>query len=415
MINNPKITCLSIIFFFVFSAAKADTRYVCPGGCHYKTVAAALDAALPHDTVIIKQGVYTAERLKITQPLVIIGENWPEMDGHKKSHIFIIAADNVVIRGLKFCNTGSSGLEDMAGVRVEKASSIVLQNNIFDNCFFGIFLANCRRVTISDNTFFGGKKEISENGNGIHCWQADSIQVKNNYITGHRDGVYFEFVTHSEITENTSKGNSRYGLHFMFSDDDVYTRNIFTSNGAGVAVMYSKKIWMRENIFSDNWGGSSYGLLLKDINDCSIYNNLFKNNTAGAYIEGSNRVSVKNNIFKNNGWAVRLLANCVADTFAGNTFTGNTFDFSTNGTMSNNGLYNNYWDKYQGYDIDRNGIGDVPYRPVSAYSVVVENVPEAMIFMRSLVADMMDKTERVLPSLIPENIIDEHPLMKQPL
>lgn len=415
MIYNPKKSILTVIFVFIFGMACAKTVYVCPAGCTYNAISAAIDAAMPHDTVVIKKGVYYVRNVKITKPIFITGENGAEIDGGSKHHIFVVETGNTTIQGLKFCNTGSSGMEDMAGIRVEKSASITISHNIFDNCYFGIFLAYGDKAIIKNNTFFGGSKGLTETGNGIHCWKADSVLIRDNYTSGHRDGIYFEFVTNSEIINNRSYKNSRYGLHFMFSDGNSYRGNTFANNGAGVAVMYSKKINMQYNRFADNWGGSAYGLLLKDINDCSIYNNSFTNNTAGAYIEGSNRVSFKNNVFSKNGWAVRLLANCVADTFEGNIFTGNTFDFSSNGTLSNNILAANYWDKYEGYDLDRNGVGDVPYRPVSAYSVVVENVPTAMVFMRSFMVNMMDKTEKVLPSLIPENIIDEQPLMQQPL
>ncbi|MDL5051463.1 nitrous oxide reductase family maturation protein NosD [Oscillatoria amoena NRMC-F 0135] len=374
-----------------------------------------MTASKPHDTVKLKKGVYIIANLKINKPIVIIGEAGAEIEGEEKSQLFIIRADSVMISGLKFCNTGRSGMEDMAGIRLENTKAVSIMGNTFDNCFFGIFLAKSSNTVIRNNVFFGNENIKVEAGNGIHCWKGDSITIESNYVTRHRDGIYFEFVTNSIITSNYSFKNNRYGLHFMFSDDDVYRSNILVSNGAGVAVMYSKRIQMYHNRFMDNWGGSAYGLLLKDINDCIINNNFFINNTAGCYVEGSNRILFRSNRFEKNGWAVRLMANCVSDTFAGNTFAGNTFDFSTNGTLNNNRLYNNYWDKYQGYDLNRDGIGDVPYRPVSAYSVVVENVPMAMVFMRSMMTEMIDKTERVLPSLIPENIIDETPLMKQPL
>lgn len=412
--DNPKKIVSVLIFIFSFHIATATIRYVCTAGCAYATITDAIGSALAHDTVVIKKGVYFVNNVKINKPLFITGESGAEIDGSSKYHIFIIETDNVTIQGLKFCNTGRSGMEDMAGIRVVKSRNTTITHNTFDNCYFGIFLAYGDNAIIKNNFFLGGHKGLIETGNGIHCWKADSILIKSNYASGHRDGIYFEFVTNSEIIDNQSYKNSRYGLHFMFSDGNTYCGNTFSNNGAGVAVMYSKRIHMQQNHFADNWGSSSYGLLLKDINDCRIYNNSFINNTAGAYIEGCNRVVFKSNTFSKNGWAVRLLANCVADTFVGNIFKGNTFDFSSNGTLSNNTLVNNYWDKYDGYDLDRNGVGDVPYRPVSAYSVIVENIPTAMVFMRSFMVNMMDKTEKVLPSLIPENIIDEQPLMKQP-
>lgn len=85
---------------------------------------------------------------------------------------------------------------------------------------------------------------------------------------------------------------------------------------------------------------------------------------------------------------------------------------ATNGTMVLNKLHNNYWDKYEGYDIDRNGVGDVPYHPVSMYSMIVEQTPGTMILMRSFMVSLLDKAEKAIPSLTPENLVDRQPMIK---
>ena len=105
------------------------------------------------------------------------------------------------------------------------------------------------------------------------------------------------FVDNSLIQNNLSEDNLRYGLHFMFSNDDNYFKNEFRNNGAGVAVMFSRRINMSENLFVRNWGKASYGLLLKEIYDAEITNNRFVENTMGIFVEGSTRVNYLNNDF----------------------------------------------------------------------------------------------------------------------
>ena len=77
-----------------------------------------------------------------------------------------------------------------------------------------------------------------------------------------------------------------------------------------------------------------------------------------------------------------------------------------------NHFKNNYWDKYEGYDLNRNGIGDVPYRPVSMYSMIVEQNGAALMLYRSFMVTLLDKAEKVIPSITPENLIDNDPMMK---
>jgi nitrous oxidase accessory protein len=236
--------------------------------------------------------------------------------------------------------------------------------------------------------------------------------VENNDIQGHRDGIYFEFVTHSVIKNNISEQNVRYGLHFMFSNDDTYYNNVFKNNGAGVAVMYSKKVTMVKNHFEENWGPSAYGILLKDISDSRIESNLFYRNTVAIHMEGSSRIDILRNIFRGNGWAVKVQSSCDDNNFHLNDFFSNSFDLATNGTMSLNRFYNNYWDKYEGYDLDRNGIGDVPYHPVSMYSMIIEENPQTLMLFRSFTMQLLDKAEKAIPSLTPEELADYSPLMK---
>ena len=95
-----------------------------------------------------------------------------------------------------------------------------------------------------------------------------------------------------------------------------------------------------------------------------------------------------------------------------NNFINNTFDMGTNGSLVLNTFKNNYWDKYEGYDLNKDKIGDIPYRPVSMYSMIIEQMPPAMMLFRSFITTLLDKTEKLLPSLTPENLKDDYPLMK---
>lgn len=169
---------------------------------------------------------------------------------------------------------------------------------------------------------------------------------------------------------------------------------------------------MHHNIFSDNWGSSSYGILLKDISDSRIENNIFRENTVAIYMEGTSRILTKQNEFSSNGWALKMLANCNDNITEENNFTGNTFDVSTNGSLSLNIFQHNYWDKYEGYDINKDGIGDIPYHPVSMYSMIIEQNPYALMLLRSFTVQLLDKAEKAIPSLTPENLVDKSPLMK---
>ena len=378
----------------------------------YKTIQEGLMAATNGDTVLVDAGHYHEKNIIISTSVFLLGINYPVLNGDHKYEIISIKANGVVVDGFKIIHSGISSIEDFAGIKIYNSRDVVIRNNILEDTFFGIYSQYGTNCTIEKNSITSYAKEEQQSGNGIHCWKSDSMRIIANTITGHRDGIYFEFVTNSIIWRNSSFKNMRYGLHFMFSNNDAYITNIFRNNGAGVAVMFSHHVKMIRNYFEENWGDGAYGLLLKEISDGYIDNNYFLKNTTGIFMEGASRIQMEKNVFESNGWAMKIQASCMDVTVTNNNFKGNTFDVGTNGSLVLNTFNNNYWDKYEGYDLNKDKLGDIPYRPVSMYAMIIEQNPPAMILFRSLMTSLLDKTEKILPSLTPENLKDEHPLMK---
>ncbi len=402
----------SILLYFLVacvSFCEAAVITVSPS----QSLAAAIDKAKSGDTIIVKTGHYKTGNIKIKKTIVLIGENWPVLDGENKYEILTVSAEDVVIKGFSFIDIGVSSMEDYAAVKGNTANRIQVLNNKIDRAFFGVHLSNTANAIIRGNQIAGGHtEEETMLGNGIHLWKCNNALIESNNISGHRDGIYFEFVTHSVVGKNHSEGNIRYGLHFMFSNDDEYLDNHFINNGAGVAVMYTHHVTMKGNYFERNWGGSAYGLLLKDITDSRVEKNFFIKNTVALHMEGTSRIEFEKNHFAENGYAVRLQASCDANNFIHNNFSKNTFDVATNGSLVLNTFDHNYWDRYNGYDLKKDGIGDVPFRPVSLYSMVVERVPSAVLLWRSFMVFLLDQSEKTLPIMTPENLKDSFPLMK---
>jgi nitrous oxidase accessory protein len=372
----------------------------------------AIELAKEKDTILVQPGIYKEGNIVIDKNIILLGQNYPVLDGEKKFEILTVSGVNITIKGFQLQNCGQSAMNDYASIKVIDSKNILIEDNRVVNSFFGIHFGNSSFVTIRHNTVSGSPTSEQNTGNGIHLWKCNHALIDNNYVTGHRDGIYFEFVTESIIQNNLSEKNIRYGLHFMFSNSDDYLNNTFKNNGAGVAVMYSNKVKMEGNKFEMNWGPSSYGILLKDISDSYIHNNTFYKNSVGIHMEGSSRINASKNIFKENGWAIKVQASCDDNNFYLNNFYGNSFDIATNGTMMLNKFYNNYWDKYEGYDRNKDGVGDVPYHPVSMYSMIVEQNPNSLILLRSFMVSLLDKAEKAIPSLTPENLTDDKPMIK---
>lgn len=399
------------LFLLAISDAEARTIVVGPGG-QEQTLREAVRKASRGDTILVRKAVYKEGNIIVSKPLTLLGIDGPVLDGDHKHEILTISSRGVVVRGFQFANAGYSSMNDYAAVKIIDASKVLVDSNVFTNTFFAIHIANTTHSTVRRNKIRGTKKSEHLSGNGIHLWKCDQMLIENNFISGHRDGIYFEFVTASTIKGNVSEQNVRYGLHFMFSHSDTYLGNTFRNNGAGVAVMYSRDVRMERNHFDKNWGASAYGILLKDITDSHIEQNKFIGNTVGIHMEGSSRIIINKNEFRSNGWALKVQASCDDNQFNHNNFFANSFDVATNGTMTLNKFSGNYWDKYEGYDLNRDGRGDVPYHPVSMYAMIVEQNPTTLILMRSFMVSLLDRAEKAIPSLTPESLADASPMIK---
>jgi nitrous oxidase accessory protein len=384
---------------------------VAPGGA-VPTVTQALRLARAGDTIVVTAGLYREPRLEVTVPVTILGQGEAVLDGSGAHEVLTLRADGVTVRGLTIRNVGVSYTEDRAGIRLEGVRRCVIAGNHLIDTFFGIYAARAADCTVSDNLIEAHATRQAAAGNGIHLFTSQGFTLTGNRIRGHRDGIYLEFSRRATLRDNESRGNLRYGLHFMYSDSCEYRRNVFAANGAGVAVMYSRQVTMVDNRFEDNWGSAAFGLLLKEIKDSRVEGNVMARNTVGLFAEGVDRTEIQGNQFLRNGWAIRLMADATDNSFRHNRFEGNTFDVATNSQASSPSAFaENYWDGYVGYDLEGDGFGDTPFRPVRLFSVLVEQNEPLLILLRSFFLDLLEAAERVAPVLTPDKLVDARPMM----
>lgn len=409
--SKPGIKITILILLLIAEIHSAKIIWV-ENNLPVNSIKKAIGLCIDGDTIKIQKGFYNENDIVITKKIVLFGINFPVISGNDKKSIIRIRSNNVVIEGIEFIDAGVSFVKDNAAIKVDSSGGCIIRNNKFKNNFFGIYLGKSWNCLVENNFLFANHKKQTYSGNGIHLWYCRNIFVNNNIIDGHRDGVYLEFSKNCKIKANTSKNNLRYGLHFMFSDSCIYSYNNFEKNRAGVAVMFTHHVVMVKNIFMDNWGDASFGLLLKEITDGKISDNKFLKNSTGIYLEGSNRNTIEHNYFESNGWAVRLMANSMENVFSKNNFIGNSFEVTTNNIRNFNTFSGNYWSDYSGYDLNKDGIGDIPHHPVKLFSVLVENNRPLLSLLHGFFVELLNSAEKIFPVLTPETLVDNKPSMK---
>ncbi|HIP26213.1 MAG TPA: nitrous oxide reductase family maturation protein NosD [Flavobacteriaceae bacterium] len=390
----------------------ATTIEVC-ASCEVKKIGDATLMAKDGDIIYVKKGVYYETEIQVSNAIQIIGIDNPIIDAQgKQKSVFACKADGFTISGITIKNIGLSYTKEIAGIYVTKSRNFRLKNNTLTNVYGGFVIQRSLYGVISENKIVGTAKDETKAGNGIHLYKCKNMRIEKNEIIGMRDGIYLEIVHKSSISNNINDNNIRYGLHFMFSNHNEFHHNQFRDNGSGCAVMYSDNINMHHNSFRDNWGMASYGLLLKEINDSVIESNLFEKNTIGINIDSCNRNKYKSNHLYNNGWAIKFQGASTYNFFQFNNFVNNSFDLSFKSSLKNNKFEANHWSEYRGYDLDKDGIGDVPHRPLKLFSFITTNTPDSVVLLRSLFVDIINFSEQVSPIFTPENLVDKKPIIK---
>jgi nitrous oxidase accessory protein len=395
------------------TVAVNDTIVVSPHG-PVRSLGDAVRRAAPGSRIVVRPGTYREPPIVIDRPLTIVGEGRPIIEATTPATLIRVVADDVSLEGLVLTKVQASHVEDRAGLKLEHVRRCRVERVEILGAPYGIYVSESSDCRIAGNTIRGAGAAQRAPGNAIHLWNARHMTLIDNSVSGHRDGLYFEFVQDTTIEQNVSEHNLRYGLHFMFSHGCAYRRNRFARNGAGVAVMYTHDVTIEANDFLDNRGPTAYGLLLKDISESRLHANRFRDNTVGLLIEGGGRLTMTANRFLGNGWGVKLMANSAGNRFNGNIFDGNSFDMTTNSRSTEAVVSGNWWDRYTGYDFDRNGRGDIPFRPIRLFSLLVATHPSSVVLMRSTFVDLLDAAERTLPVLTPNTLVDAAPLMEMP-
>lgn len=372
-----------------------------------------LDRAQPGDQVTIYSGHYPGS-LVVDKSLSITGLDYPVIDGEKSGNTVRILADDVILSGLEIVWSGTRLLEDEAGIKVEGDRMIVRECRIL-NTLHGIYVKGGNEAWI-ENNFVRGRADLiaALRGNGIHLWNSKGNRIYNNEITLTRDGIYFSFADETHIRGNHIH-HVRYGLHYMYSDDNNFEDNLFAYNVAGAALMYSKRIHFSRNTFAHNRGYRAYGVLYQSCDFCTATENLISDNTRGIYLDGSNFNEIWQNSIRNNDIAVHINASCEENKFFKNNFIDNLSGLVVDARgypnhWSDEG-HGNYWANYTGYDLNGDGIGDVPHKIQSVFEYLEEDYPEVRLYLFSPAAQILRAAERTLPIMQASEKEDPFPLM----
>lgn len=379
--------------------------------------------------VRVPPGVHTVH-LVLDKPIVLVGDGETVLDGNGVGDVIRIMASRVTVRGLTIRDSGASLTDMNAGIYVARnLEHVTIAHNRLENVLFGIYLDGANHVTVHANTIVGMKQLRNANrGDGIHLWNDHDCVVSNNEVSFTRDGIYI-YISPDNVIENNRIHDVRYGVHYMYSQRDTLRGNVSYNNTAGFALMSSDHLQVVGNQAYDDM---SYGLLLNYVNYSTIRDNEIHGITgqfdpAGQIIPGAEGKgifvylcqgnTIAHNLLARSRIGIHVTAGSTENRIYGNAFVGNRLQVKYVQNVEEQWSWHhrgNYWSNYSGWDLNGDGIGDVPYRPNDGVDVLMWRYPAAKLLMSSPAILLLRYVQRAFPVFTPPGVADNYPLMQIP-
>lgn len=415
-------TLALLVLATVPSLARAATLEVGPRS-PFPTITGALAVAAPGDEVRVRAGTYR-EHVVLDRQLTLRGEEGAVIDGGGTGTIVFVRAPGCAVRGLTVRHGGTSLLGEDAGIKVLDAADCIVEHNRVEDTLFGILVKSSPKAVVRHNHVFGADLPLPRRGDGVQLQNSNHCTLEDNTVERSRDLAIWN--SNGCQTRRNVVRHCRYGLHYMYCDDNLFEDNVFEGNQTGGAIMYSRRLHLRRNRFTGSRGPSAYGLLIKVGDDVVAEHNWFLDNTSGIFLEETPSsfyasCTIRDNVIGGNDVGVTLMPTVSRTLFTGNAFVANRLQVQVHGRKlqdsnrwSRDGR-GNYWSDYVGFDADADGIGDTPYRVEQFFEDLTDRWPAVGVLRLGPASLALEAAARAFPIVsAQEMVVDPHPLRQPP-
>ena len=380
-----------------------------------------VDRAPPGSVLKPPPGNYSGP-VVINKPLTIDGGGKVTIDAGDRGTVMVLNASNSVLRGLHLTGSGDSHDTDDSCLDV-RGDQNTIENIEIDNCLFGLDFKQSNKNTIRGNTIRSKDRDLGVRGDGLRLWYSNENLIEKNQIIDSRDMV--AWYAHRNTFRDNIGRRSRYSIHFMFANDNDVVGNEFYDNAVGVYFMYTEGGTVRNNIISHATGATGMGIGFKEASGTIIEHNeiIYCGIGIGSDLspfQPDSTIEIRNNRFAYNGTGILFNSETGGNNMLDNVFEGNLTQVAYGGHGDNNNSpknvwRGNYWDDYQGFDRNGDGIGDKTHELYAYADQIWMELPVARFFRSSPVMELLDFLERLAPFSTPDLILrDEKPRFIKP-
>ena len=324
------------------------------------------------------------------------------------------------MRGLHLTGSGDSHDSDDSCLDVRGHNNRI-ENLVVDNCLFGIDLKQSNDNVVRGNRISSKPFDLGVRGDGLRLWYSHRNLIENNEVVDTRDMV--AWYSNDNIFRGNVGKRSRYSIHFMFANNNIVENNRFYDNAVGVYFMYMEGGAARNNVISHATGAAGMAFGFKESSNIEISRTTRSSIAPSVSAPTCRRSSPippsasTGNRFAYNGIAMQLTSELGGNILKDNVFEGNLTDVfqGGRGNGDKNTWLGNYFDTYQGFDRDKDGIGDTPHENYAYADQLWMEIPAARFFKNSPVLELLDFLERLAPFSTPEmQLRDAKPRFNKP-
>lgn len=315
---------------------------------------------------------------------------------------------------------GSGGRHDVLDAAVHLGGDdISVEGLLVRNSIFGILSEKSKRARIRGNHVIGtGGAALGMRGDGIRLWETQHSLVEGNFVEQSRDCIVW-YSNDNTIVGNEVRGG-RYGTHIMYGHRNRVANNVYAGNEVAIFAMYSRNLVIEDNALLGSGGTAGMGLGVKESGNLTVRRNLMLRNTQAIFLDTSPLEPADRNLFEQN--EVRLseagvvfLSSQHDNLFRQNTFHDNRTQVRVDGGGDALSVVweENDWDDYAGYDLDGDGVGDVPYEQKDLSGALLSRHADLAFLEGSPALGLISVAGQVAPLLMPRPLLrDERPRMK---
>ena len=395
-------TLLFICFTFI---ANADTN----------PLQEAIDSASSGSVVKLSKGIYKGN-IVIDKPISILAkEDGVVIEGSGSGTVITIKSSHVKLQNLKIIKSGNRADAMDAAVFINNSQKVVVENCTIEESLFGIFMDNVGNSAVLNNKISSNSEDIGLRGDGLRLWFSHDNVIKNNSFTKSRDIVFMR--SNNNAIENNYMQECRFAIYTHHSKNIIIKENRVKESAIGIFLEGSMDINVTDNIVAGHHGAqTSLGILFKGASNIHVEKNSVGECNQALYIDNSPKMQeTKNRILDNKiMYSTRGLDfknHSIANVIKNNKIFGNMDNIMTdsrNGRTNENEIEGNYWDDYEGFDINKDNIGDSSHKKYLYLDQLWVNNPELMFFYGSPVLSMLNFLLKIAPFMEPIFLIEDN-------